>query len=208
MENESGLSNFIPVLIGDKEIFSEVEMMQQKLDVSLLSRLSESSSGCSICSFCEAFALRHTAYSDFLLDVAWLLKDPTSEDFHRAMTASQIQRLCCLIDFLKCHELTVILGKVLQNLIILTENIETNNVINRLSEIDMTLLSEHMYQARYFLAQKHQRSGDLVFSEMEGHKVAQSHYQDNIPSVVAINSQVRTLNFCISFVIINYGSIF
>ncbi|KAF7837176.1 squamosa promoter-binding-like protein 7 isoform X2 [Senna tora] len=127
VENESGLSNFIPVLIGDKEICSEVEILQQKLDVSLLSKQSQSASGSSICSFCEAFALRHPAYSDLLM-----------------------------------------------------------------SEIDMTLLRKHMYQARDFLYQKHQSCEDSaahsVFSEMEGHKVAQSYYQDNT-SIVAINSQ-------------------
>lgn len=196
VENESGLSNFIPVLIGDKEICSEVERLQQKLDVSLPSQQSQSALGGSICIFCEAFALRHTAYSDLLLDIAWLLKDPTLEDFHRAMTASQIQRICYLIDFLMCNELTVILGRILQNLIILTEKIETNNVINRMSEVDMTLLLKQMCLAKDFLYQKHQRGRDLVVhsAEMEGQKVAQSYYQDNLPSVVAINNQVSALN--------------
>ncbi|XP_054805595.1 squamosa promoter-binding-like protein 7 [Prosopis cineraria] len=193
VENESGLSNFIPVLIGDAEICSEFETLQQKPDVSLLSKQMQAASGGSICSFCEAFALRHTAYSDLLLDIAWLLKDPTSEDFHRAMTSSQIQRFCYLIDFLMCNDLVVILGKILGNLNILTDNMETNNVINRMSEVDLTLLLKHTCQAREFLHQKHRRGGDFVvysvFSEMHGHKVAPSCYQDNIPSVVKISNQ-------------------
>ncbi|XP_028759863.1 squamosa promoter-binding-like protein 7 isoform X2 [Neltuma alba] len=193
VENESGLSNFIPVLIGDAETCSELETMQQKLDMSLLSKQMQAASGSSICSFCEAFALRHTAYSDLLLDIAWLLKDPTSEDFQRAMTASQIQRFCYLIDFLMCNELMVILEKILRNLNILTESMEMNNVLNRMSEADVTLLLKHTCQAREFLYQKHQRGGDLVLhsvsSEMEGRKVAPSCYQDNIPSVVTISNQ-------------------
>ncbi|KAK4266467.1 hypothetical protein QN277_027383 [Acacia crassicarpa] len=193
VENESGLSNFIPVLIGDAEICSELGTMQQKLDTSLLSKQIDPASGSSICSFCEAFALRHTAYSDLLLDIAWLLKDPTSEDFHRAMTTSQIQRFCYLIDFLMCNELIVILGKILRNLDILTESMELNNVINRMSEADMTLLLKHTCQAREFLCQKHQKGEDLilhsVLSEMEGHKVAPSCYQDKIQSVVTIGNQ-------------------
>ncbi|TKY72049.1 Squamosa promoter-binding protein 7 [Spatholobus suberectus] len=80
VENESGLSNFIPVLIGDKQICSEMKTLQQKLDVSLLSKQFRSASGLSICSSCETFALSHTTSSDLLLDVAWLLKDTTSEN--------------------------------------------------------------------------------------------------------------------------------
>lgn len=199
MENESGLSNFIPVLIGDKEICTEMKTLQQKLDVSLLSKQFQSASGGSICSSCETFALSHTSSSDFLVDIAWLLKDTTSENFDRVMTASQIQRYCHLLDFLICNDSTIILGKILPNLIILTESVESNNVvINRTSDVDIMQLLNHIHNARNAVYQKHPKSESIiVHSEMKGFILAQGCSQDNKLSV-AINSQVGTINF-ISF---------
>ncbi|OIV91954.1 hypothetical protein TanjilG_23215 [Lupinus angustifolius] len=190
VENESGLSNFIPVLIGDKEICIEMKRLQQELDVSLLSEQFQSVSVGSVCSSCQAFALRHTSSSsDLLVDIAWLLKDPTSENFDRVMTASQIQRYCYLLGFLICNDSTIILGKILPNLTILTEIMRSNVVTNRMSDIDMTELLKCMHSARDVISQKlHKGGGITVDSEMEGVKVAQSCFQDNMPSV-AINSQ-------------------
>ncbi|KAE9594629.1 hypothetical protein Lal_00037455 [Lupinus albus] len=189
VENESGLSNFIPVLIGDKEICIEMKRLQQKLDVSLLSKQFQSAAVGSVCSSCQAFALRHTSSSDLLVDIAWLLKDPTSENFDRVMTASQIQRYCYLLDFLICNDSTIILRKILPNLTILTESMESNVVSNRMSGIDMTHLLKCMHNARDVIYQKqHKDGGVIVHSEMESFKVAQSCFQDYMPSV-AINSQ-------------------
>lgn len=173
-----------------------MKTLQQKLDVSLLSKQFRSASGGSICSSCETFALSHTSSSDLLVDIAWLLKDTTSENFDRVMTASQIQRYCHLLDFLICNDSTIILGKILPNLIILTESMESNNVvINRTSDVDITQLLNHIHNASNVICQKHQQSRSIiVHSEMEGFKLAQGCSQDNMLSV-AINSQVRTINF-------------
>lgn len=194
MENESGLSNFIPVLIADKEICSEMKTLQQKLDSSLLSKQFRSASGGSICSSCETFTLSH-ASSDLLVDIAWLLKDTTSENFDRVMTASQIQRYCHLLDFLMCNESTVILKKILPNLIILTENMKSNFVINRTSYVDTRQLLNHIHDAQIAIYQKHQKNGSIIVQpEMESFKLAHGCSQDSKISV-AINSQVRTNNF-------------
>ncbi|KAG4971230.1 hypothetical protein JHK85_037651 [Glycine max] len=189
VENESGLSNFIPVLIGDKKICTEMKTLQQKLDVSLLSKQFRSASGGSICSSCETFALSHTSSSDLLVDIAWLLKDTTSENFDRVMTASQIQRYCHLLDFLICNDSTIILGKILPNLIILTESMKSNVVINRTSDVDIMQLLNHIHNARNAVYQKHPKSESIiVHSEMKGFILAQGCSQDNKLSV-AINSQ-------------------
>lgn len=190
VENESGLSNFIPVLIGDKEICTEMKTLQQNLDVSLLSKEFRSASGYSICSSCETFALSHTSSSDLLVDIAWLLKDTISENFDRVMTASQINRYCHLLDFLICNDSTIILGKILPNLIILTESMKSNNiVINRTSDVDMTQLLNHIHNARNAIYQKHQKGGGIIVqSEMEGYQLVQGCSQDNKLSV-AVNSQ-------------------
>lgn len=195
MENESGLSNFIPVLIGDKEICTEMKTLEQKLDVSFLSKQFKSASGGSICSSCETLALSYESSSDLLVDIAWLLKDTTSESFDRVITASQIQRYCHLLDFLISNDLTIILGKILPNLIILTESMKSNISINRTSDVDMTQLLNHIHNARNAIYEKHKKGGGIiVHSEMDGFKLAQGYSQDNKLSVAA-NSKVRTNNF-------------
>ncbi|KAK7412609.1 hypothetical protein VNO78_04104 [Psophocarpus tetragonolobus] len=188
VENESGLSNFIPVLIGDKEICTEMKTVQQKLDVSLLSKFQSAFCG-SVCSLCKAFALNHASSSDLLLDIAWLLKDTSSENFDRAMTASQIQRYCHLLDFLICNDSTIILGKILPNLIILTEGMKSNIVINWTSDADFTQLLNHIDNARNAICQKHQKGGGIiVHSEMEDSKLAHK-CSENKKLSVAVSSQ-------------------
>ncbi|CAJ1962283.1 unnamed protein product [Sphenostylis stenocarpa] len=188
VENESGLSNFIPVLIGDKEICSEMKTLQQKLDLSLLSKQFRSASDGSICSSCETFALSHTS-SDLLVDIAWLIKDNTSEFFDRVMTASQIQRYCHLLDFLMCNDSTIILEKILPNLITLTEGMKSNFVINRMSDIHTSQILNQIHNAKNAIYQKHPKNGSIiVLSEMKDFKLAQGCSQDNkLP--VAVNSQ-------------------
>ncbi|KAG2395799.1 Squamosa promoter-binding-like protein [Vigna angularis] len=188
VENESGLSNFIPVLIADKETCSEMKILQQKLDSSLLSNQFRSASGGSICSSCETFTLSHTS-SDLLVDIAWLLKDTTSENFDRVITASQIQRYCHLLDFLMCNESTVMLEKILPNLIILTASMKSNFVINTTSDVDTRQLLNHIHNAQITIFQKHQKNGSIIVQpEMEGFRLAQGCSHDNKISV-AINSQ-------------------
>ncbi|KAK7303179.1 hypothetical protein RJT34_14081 [Clitoria ternatea] len=190
VENESGLSNFIPVLIGDKEICTEMKTLQQKLDISHLSKQFQSAYGGSICSSCETFTLRHASSSDLLVDIAWLLKDPTSENFDRLMTASQTQRYCHLLDFLMWNDSTIILGKILPNLIILTESMKANIVSNRKSDVDIRKLLKRIHDAGDAIYQKDQNDGGIVVhSELEGFKLAQGCPQENMLSIIAVNSQ-------------------
>ncbi|KAK7359652.1 hypothetical protein VNO77_01614 [Canavalia gladiata] len=190
VENESGLSNFIPVLIGDKEICTEMKKLQQKLDISFLSKQFQSASDGSICSSCEAFTLGHASSSDLLVDIAWLLKDPTSETFDRVMTTSQIQRYSHLLDFLICNDSTIILEKILPNLIILTESMRSNIVINKINDVHITQLLKCIHNATDAVYKKHLKGGGIVVhSEMEGSNVAQGCSKDNMLSMIAVNCQ-------------------
>ncbi|KAA8527510.1 hypothetical protein F0562_034775 [Nyssa sinensis] len=78
VENQSGLSNFIPILIGDKETCSEMKTMQQKFDASFCSKQSQFAAANSLSDSCEVSLLRQRAVSGFLLDIAWLLKEPST----------------------------------------------------------------------------------------------------------------------------------
>lgn len=166
-----------------------MKRLQKKLDVSLLYKQFRSAAGGSICSSCEAFVHTQTSSSlDLLLDIAWLLKNPASENFERVVSTSHIQRCCYLLDFLVCNDSTIMLGKILPNLIILTEIVKSN-----LSDVDTAQLLKCMGNARDAIYQKHHKGGGIVFhSKMED---CQSCSQDDMLSVVEVNSQVRVINF-------------
>ncbi|KAJ6430981.1 hypothetical protein OIU84_018482 [Salix udensis] len=91
VENESGLSNFIPVLIGDREVCSEMKIIQQRFDASR---------SLIIGSECEVSTMRQTAFSEFSMDIAWLLKEPSAENSQQTMTSFQIRRVNSLLNFL------------------------------------------------------------------------------------------------------------
>ncbi|KAK6146151.1 hypothetical protein DH2020_020020 [Rehmannia glutinosa] len=141
VENQSGLSNFIPILVGDKETCVEMEILQQKFDTRLSTREQNPSPSC------EVFALRQAQFSEFLLDVAWLLKKPVSD---QKLTPSHIQRFKYLLDFLIEKESFVVLERVFCSL----RSAMENNSVDGISDSDMRLLQKNMDIAERRLAQK------------------------------------------------------
>ncbi|KAL6185912.1 hypothetical protein ACLB2K_042034 [Fragaria x ananassa] len=160
VENESGLSNFLPVLVGNKEICAEMETIQKRLEESLFVRgLSDVSSGGCLLNSCEASSLRHREFSEIILDIAWLLRKPSSENVQHIMTSSQAQRFNHLLNLLIFFKSTTVLDKVLENLKTLMDNVEINNPNSGSIDADMRLLQKYMDHARDILCQKLQDSG-------------------------------------------------
>lgn len=160
IENESGLSNFLPILIADKEVCAEMNTIQKRYEESFSLQGSHFSSSGSLSDSCEASSLRHKAFSEVILDIAWLLKKPSSENFQQIMTASQIQRFNYLLNFLISIKSTTILEKVSQNLKTLMDNMELHSANDGTSDADMRLLKNYMDYARD--RQKIDNSGVLV----------------------------------------------
>lgn len=189
VENESGLSNFIPVLIGDKEICSEMKIIQQRYDAS------HSSNG----SDCEVSALRQMTFSEFVVDVAWLTKEPLSENFQKILTPSQIQRFNSLLKFLLHHESTTILDKILQNMKIMMNKMEVSSVVDRTSAADRRLLQKYMDSASVILSQKLKKNEALALhSKSTGRTddcVSGNCSEGDLPSI-APTSEVRMSTFC------------
>ncbi|PKI68821.1 hypothetical protein CRG98_010878 [Punica granatum] len=156
VENESGLSNFIPVLFGDKEVCSEMRKIQQSVEGSFSTRDSDFPGASSSC---ESFIPGQTAISEFLVDIGWLLKEPPSENLHSALSASQIQRLICVLNFLIENESTVILEKILLILRKLMEEFEVNSGSGDSCNAEIDALRIRMDYAQDFLFQKLQRIG-------------------------------------------------
>ncbi|KAL1111474.1 hypothetical protein V6Z11_D02G061900 [Gossypium hirsutum] len=176
VENQSGLSNFIPVLIGDKDVCSEMKVIQQGFDASLFWGGSQISANRSSC---ETSTLRQKAYSELVLDIAWLLREPKSENFQETMASSQIQRFNCLLNFLIQNKSTVILKKVLQNL----KNVMEEAGFNGTDDPDTRLLKKYMDYGRDILNNKLQEGERPVllseYIEQEGKWNSQSSLKND-----------------------------
>ena len=160
-----------------------MKILQQRFDAAI-GRMSDS---------CEVSTLRQSKFSEFLLDVAWLLKEPASEKFQQFITASQIQRFNSLLSFLICNDSTTILEKLLQKLKILISNMEFNSMVNGTYDADLSLLQKYMDNARDILRKKRKKSESSMQSGSvpNGDCFSQSCFQDNVISV-PINKKVRT----------------
>ncbi|GKC18007.1 hypothetical protein Tco_1014789 [Tanacetum coccineum] len=85
VENESGISNFIPILVADEEVCLEIKIMQMKYYSRLYAKDSESTT--SATKSCEAAVNK---FSELLVDIVWLLKQPFVEDMECALMSSQL----------------------------------------------------------------------------------------------------------------------
>ncbi|KAL7105060.1 hypothetical protein ACP275_07G022000 [Erythranthe tilingii] len=181
VENQSGLSNFVPVLIGDKETCAEMDILQRKLDTSQR-QVSPSRSSC------EDFALRRAQLSDFILDVAYSLKRPVPE---QQLTSSHIQRFDYLFKFLIEKESSVILKRLYCSLKSATEN----NLVANISDADMRSLRNNTRIAQSLLHQKLQlqdkrSSGFLATNTGMGIELSPSPNGGPSPTHPLLNDEV------------------
>lgn len=145
---------------------------------------------------CEVSASRQLTFSEFVSDIAWLLKKP-SENFQQSITAAQIQRFNCLLSFLICNESNIILEKLLEKLNIVISSMEFDSMVNGTYDGDLSLLKKYTDNARDVLYKKYKKSEGSELqsgSELKGYSVSQICSQDNVLSV-PVNSQVRTQIF-------------
>ncbi|XP_075516537.1 squamosa promoter-binding-like protein 7 [Primulina tabacum] len=152
VENESGLSNFIPILMGNKETCTEMEILQLNCNTLITSeeqKLSPSRSPC------EVFTSRQSQFSEFVLEVAWLLKKPASE---QKLTSHHIQRFNYLLNFLIENDSSVVLGRVFSYI----KEVIDDNLIDGDADSDMKLLRKSMDISRNILDQTFQNNRHAV----------------------------------------------
>ncbi|GMI70351.1 SQUAMOSA PROMOTER BINDING PROTEIN-LIKE 7, squamosa promoter binding protein-like 7 [Hibiscus trionum] len=190
VENQSGLSNFIPILIGDKEVCSEMKSIQQRFDASVSREGSKVSATGSFFEECEPSTLRQRSYSELVLDIAWLLREPKLEKNQETIVSSQIQRFNRLLSFLIQNKSSVILKKILQNLKIVVEKMGFNGT----NDSDIILLQKYMDYARDILSDELQK-GEIPefcseYIERERNQLSQSSFENDELSIVPNVSQV------------------
>lgn len=182
VENQSGLSNFIPILIGDIETCAEMEVLQQQIGSSLSSnehKLSFSRPPC------EVFASKQAEISELVLDVAWLLKKPLSE---QQLTSSQIQRSNYLLEYLIENDSSVILEKLVCSL----RSAIDNNLATESSDSETSSLLKNMDTAHRRIAQKLIKKES---SELNGNRYDHTSQNDNktlLPATNQVHECLRT----------------
>lgn len=156
VENESGLSNFIPVLIGDGQICTELEMIWQRADKVLYSESagSQFAETDGVPNSCEAFISKQTAMSDLLLDIAWLLKEPQLDKNENGLTSTQVQRMNCLLRFLIQNQCVVVLERIWHSLMNVMEAVQLYDGVNKTNDADIRSFQKYMAEARKILDHK------------------------------------------------------
>ncbi|KAF0922777.1 hypothetical protein E2562_001163 [Oryza meyeriana var. granulata] len=120
VENMFGLSNFVPILVGSKHLCSELERIHDALCGSS-DRSSDS---------CELRGLQHTAMSEFLVDIGWLMRKPSPDEFQNLLSLANIQRWVCMMKFLIQNNFI----NVLEVIVNLLDNIIGSEVLSNLEK--------------------------------------------------------------------------
>lgn len=216
VENESGLSNFIPILIGSKDICSEMKIMEHRFESSLCLNGSKFMTSSSSSDACEVSVLKQTALSQYIVDTAWLLRKPALEDIEHILTLSQIGRFNRLLTFLIDNESTSILERVLDRIETTVDYNELYKLGYGIADTDMKLLQSNLGRAREILCQRLQPSGNSVqhcgnlvqkvcglyrssgtdmLSITFSDQVMESIERGNLDAITESNSEDQSMNF-------------
>ncbi|KFK26119.1 squamosa promoter-binding-like protein 7 [Arabis alpina] len=148
VENESGLSNFIPLIIGDEAICSEMKLIEQKFNATLFPEGQGVTACCSLTCCCRDFEERQSTFTGLLLDIAWSVKVPSSECTELTVNRCQIKRYNRVLNYLIQSNSPSILGNVLHNLETLVKKMEPDSLVHCTCDCDVRLLHENMNLAR------------------------------------------------------------
>jgi hypothetical protein len=131
-----GLSNFVPILFGSKQLCSELERIQDALCGSSNSNLFGELQGASSDPY-ERRKLQMAAMSGFLIDIGWLIRKPTHDDFKNVLSSTNIQRWVCILKFLIQNDFLNVLEIIVKSM----ENIMGSEV---LSNMERGRLEDHV----------------------------------------------------------------
>ncbi|XP_010914362.1 squamosa promoter-binding-like protein 9 isoform X3 [Elaeis guineensis] len=155
VENESGISNFVPILFGNKHICSQLKRMHGAFSESLCadSSISQTIDTVANPGFCKALVLKQNSISELLLDIAWLLKEPRLEETETLLSSTNIHRLTCLLRFLIQNEAFIFLEEILHFLDVIDwEGLDDR--VDKALDVDLRLFLNYMNHAREILHQR------------------------------------------------------
>ncbi|KAG2619336.1 hypothetical protein PVAP13_3NG140945 [Panicum virgatum] len=127
VENMFGLSNFVPILFGSKQLCSELERIQDVLCGSSNSNLFGELPGASSDPY-ERRKVQKAAMSGFLIDIGWLIRKPTHDDLKNVLSSTNIERWICILKFLIQNDFINVLEIIVKSM----ENIMGSEVLSNL----------------------------------------------------------------------------
>lgn len=195
VENVSGISNFVPILVGNKNVCSEMRRIQDALGdpyraESIMSQNAVSGASPAMCEF---FVSRQNAISELLLDVAWLLKEPCMDGRESLFSSENVHRLTSLLKFLIQNRLFSIIEVVLQYWDNIVDGKGFDKSENWHSDADMRLLHEYVNHAKGILCQRtlHDVESELDSkSSIDGNDVLQSYLKSDVVYTMPCTNQV------------------
>lgn len=172
-----------------------MNLMQHKLVTSLQLKGSEFATASSS-SLCDVSISRQKYFSEFILDVAWLLQGSALEDKQQILTSSQIQRFNGLLKFLIENQSYVVLERVVYYVKIIVNN----SLISGVNDADMKLCKKNIEHANAKLSQKFRGKVNyavpVIYYVSKGDYLEASSTIDMFPFISGTN-QVR--KFCLQF---------
>ncbi|KAK1291361.1 Squamosa promoter-binding-like protein 7 [Acorus calamus] len=182
VENESGLSNFIPVLVGDKPLCSDLQILQPVFNGSLelekfVSKLIDVNI---VPDLCNVHIMRQREMSELLLDIAWLLQEPLNDNREAHWTSVHVQRMICVLKFLIKHRSISILEKILNSWKLIMDK-KFGYPMDRVVEPNSNLLQECIACARGMVYQKLELDNN---SELDSKKSGDIYMLSNAPTTV------------------------
>lgn len=146
---------------------------------------------------CDVSFQRQPAFSQFIMDTAWLLRKPALENVEHILTSSHIGRFNRLLTFLINNKSTSILEGVLQNVTTMMDYTKLNKLASGIADSDMKLLQSNLEHARDILCQRLQPSGDCVLHTgnlvQKGDSLCRSSQADMLS--ISFSDQVRISAF-------------
>lgn len=146
-----------------------------------------------VCSPCEASTSRKSEFSEFMLDVAWLLREPSSENV-QILASVQMQRFNYLLNILMESQSTIILERVLSYF----ENIVKRNMLAGITDADMTLFQKNILEKNILLKERlHLKeyfagdSGQIMQEVNTSSQIFQYHMRSSFPVINQVTISFR-----------------
>ncbi|GLJ42867.1 hypothetical protein SUGI_0888580 [Cryptomeria japonica] len=150
VENEAGISNFIPILIGDKQICSEFQFLEQEL---MKCRICYGNGSEDVAITSPSFDMhksnlvKRQSILDLLLDIAWVIKDPEPEEIEIQVNHAHLQRLNHLFSFLIDGQFLSVMDRLLHSPKVTKIIKQVYRPSNHFNVADVELLYNHVEHA-------------------------------------------------------------
>jgi hypothetical protein len=189
VENVFGLSNFVPILFGSKQLCFELERIQDALcGFSDKHKVATSDP--------EHRELQQTAMSGFLIEIGWLIRKPSPDEFKNLLSKTNMKRWICVLKFLIQNNFINVLEIVVQS----SENIIGSEILSNLErgklERHVTTFLGYLRHARNILNHRAQQNKETQLETVLRGDITsnQPNWGTSVPLGKEVSSVVLQVN--------------